>query len=425
MTTIERILENELKKLTPEERGTLREDVLVTFDILYKNINNRMINFENTILDTVIQRNRDLSIVNMIIPKEDFYLYEEDFSPVMSEDISSAPISSILQTDEMLYEKLVYIGDMDNIDTHDGKELEGEISFEGKTFTFKLKLIRDISYEKKIEELYRTFQLNFLKWKTVNAPYLSRIFKLVIIEHDENILGEMSKVPDALHLHKLKIKSEVLSGNFAEDYITIWNLTHVQKFGNGLIEPTENRINYIHTINSRQDIDLYLVPEQGLHIYSIGKTSTGYRVVTDTNKDITWNFINVSDVAHIRYEEKLKYPVFKNYEIPLFINKLKELNKVRIRTVAEVHRIVNSYQNIKNRFELVNVEVTERMLAAEETKDLDFFIVDEFKLKKDTKYMYLYFNILKNDMFLKEELAFIVTIMQSFFPEYQCKGVLK
>jgi len=424
MTTIEKILENELKRLTPEERGTLREDVLLTFDTIYKNINNRMNTYENTILDTVIQRNKELSIVNMIVPKEDFYLYEEYFSPVMIGDTNQTSILSTLQTDEKLYEKLVYVGEMENIDAYNEKELDAKISFEGRTFLFKLKLLRDTSYEKKIDELYRTFQLNSLRWKTVNAPYLSRIFKLVIVDHDEDFLEEMSKISNSTHLYKLEIESSEILQNFAQDYISVWNITPVQKFGNGVIEPTENRINYIHSIDSRENVDLYLVPEQGIHVYSVGKTSMGYRVVTDTNKNITWNFVSISDVSQIAYEEKLTYPIFKNQEISLFINKLRELNKVRIRTVAEIHRIIHSYQNIKNRFELVDVKVTDKMQGAVETKDLDFFIVDEFKLKKDTKYMYLYFKVLKNDVYLIEELSFIVTIMQSFFPEYQCKGVL-
>lgn len=424
MNTIEQILENELKKLTPEQRGTLREDVLVTFNILYQNINNRMVNFENKILDTSIQRNKDLSIVNMIVPKDDFYLYEEDFSPIIEGDNVSLPIISILNEEEKIYDKIIYIGELDEMRQYDGYEFEGLIEIEGKIFNFKLKLEKDNSYEKKLDELYRTFQLNFLKWKTINAPYVNRVFKIKIIEYSENITEEMAKIPDALHLHKIKIKDDIIKDYFAEDYITIWNITNVQKFGNGLIEPTENRINYIHTINSRKDIDLYLVPEQGIHVYSVGKTSTGYRVVTNTNKEVTWNFINISDVAHIRYEQKLIYPVFKNSEIPLFINKLTTLNKIRIRTVSEIHRVANSYDNIKRRFELQNVEVTNEEKPSVDTKDLDYFIVDEFKLKRDTKYMYLYFYPYKQDAFIKEELSFIVTVMQSLFPEYQCRGVL-
>lgn len=424
MDTIERVLENELKKLTPEERETLRGDVLVTFKTLYNNITTRMDIFENKILDTSIQRNKELSIINMIVPREDFYMYEEDFSPVIEDDQNSNPIYSILQTDNKLYEKIVYVGPMESIDNYDGYEFDGVIYLEGKKFTLKLRLERDTAYSGKTEELYKTFQLNFLKWKTINAPYLNRIFKIAIIDYDEAILEEMSKIQDALKIHKLKIDDSIISSYFAEDYITIWNITHVNHFGNGVIEPTENRINYIHDINSTKNIDLYLVPEQGIHVYSIGKTSLGYRIVTNTNKNITWKFINISEVAHIRYEEKLKYPVFKNYEIPLFINKLKELNKVRIRTVAEIHRVVNSYENIKNRFELENIEVSNNNMSAVETIDLDSFIIDEFKLKKDNKFMYLYFKVLKNDSFVNEQLSFIVTIMQSLFPEYQCKGVL-
>lgn len=424
MNDIEKMLENELKRLTPEERGTLREDVLLTFNVLYQNINNRMTSFENKILDTSIQRHKELSMVNMIIPKDDFYLYEEDFSPVNEGDNLSLPIFTILNTKEKLYEKIVYIGELNEMEKYDGYEFKGEINIEGKIYNFKLKLEKDYSYAGKIEELYRTFQLNFLRWKTINAPYLNRIFKIVITEFDETILEEMLKIPDAKDIHKINIRNDVISDYFAEDYISVWNITHIKKFGNGTIEPTENRINYIHDVNSRKDIDLYLVPKRGIHVYSIGKTSTGYRIVTDTNKEITWNFINISDVSHIRYEQKLTYPVFKNNEISLFINKLKSQNKIRIRTVAEVHRIINSYDNIKRRFELQKVEVTDDLMVVEDTIDLDSFIVDEFKLKKDTKFMYLYFYPYKMDVFIKEQLSFIITIIQAYFPEYQCKGVL-
>ena len=425
MTTIERILENELKKLAPEERETLRGEVLLTFNILYSNIINKMNSFESTILDTSIERNKDLSIVNMIVPKEDFYLFEENFSPVIPEDKNTMSIFSKIQEQESLYEKIVYVGDLDKIDEYDGYEFEGELNLEGKISIFKLKLVKDNSYKGKLEELYKTFQLNFLKWKTVNAPYLNRIFRIEIIEYEENLIEELANIPEVNEITSLKIRDEIIKKYFAQDHITIWNISHAEKFGNGLIQPTENRINYIHTITSNDDVDLYLVPETGVHVYSIGKTSTGFRIVTDTNKDIYWKFISVSDVSKIKYDERLKYPVFDNYEISLFINKLKSLNKVRIRTVAEIHRIVNSYENIKKRFELIDVEITDKIKESEECKDLDYFIIDEFKLKKDTKYIYLYFEVIKKDIFLIEELSFIITMMQSFFPEYQCKGVLK
>jgi hypothetical protein len=147
MTTIERILENELKKLAPEERETLRGEVLLTFNILYSNIINKMNIFENTILDTTIERNKDLSIVNIIVPKEDFYLFEENFSPVIPEDKNTMSIFSKIQEQESLYEKIVYVGDLDKIDEYDGYEFEGELNLEGKISIFKLKLVKDNSYK--------------------------------------------------------------------------------------------------------------------------------------------------------------------------------------------------------------------------------------------------------------------------------------
>ena len=431
MNTIDKIIENELKKLSYKERETFRGDILSTFNALYKNINERMTNFENKILDTSLQRNDEIHIINMLVPKDEYYLYEEQFSPIKLEDNINNPLITLLQNKDIetdkepiVYDKIVYVKEKDDMLKYSGYLFEGESYIDGKMYKFKLRLEKDDSYKQKIEELYHTFQLNFLKWTTLNVPYASRVFKIIITEYDNTIIEALNKLPDRDKISNIDILDENIKRDFAIKHIPVWNMIHTFKYSNGTIEPTENRINYTHTVKSNNDHELYLVPIQDVHVYSIGKISEGYKIITDTNKAMSWDFISIPNITKLDYDKRLEFPVFTNNEIDLFINKLKYMNKIRIRTEAEIHRVVNSYKNIRERFKLINIEVTDKIKDSRGTEDLDYFIIDEFKMKKDTKFMYLYFETVKKDQFLDEELSFIISLMQPYFPEYQCKGIL-
>ena len=84
----DKIINESLKELEKEERTLFRESSLETFDMLEKNIKNRMNNFEAKILSSGKKKGKYSTVVSILVPREDYYLYEMKFSPMLDEDIN-------------------------------------------------------------------------------------------------------------------------------------------------------------------------------------------------------------------------------------------------------------------------------------------------------------------------------------------------
>lgn len=273
----------------------------------------------------------------------------------------------------------------------------------------------------KVKEIYEVFGLNGMKWKTLNVPYFNKIFKLKIKDYDREILEVLKKVDKNI---EIVIEKNELERYWMEDYILVWNILRMSMMGNGEIQPTKDRIHYEHTLFFNDIRNIYLCPDKDIYIYYIQRIGTGFRIVTDENREMKWEFIKISDVDEKVCEKKLGLPVFSNRMNLSFINKIKMENDIRLRNLGEIKRIVNSFTDVTSRIELINVEVTDHEKKYVATIDLNPFMIDEFKLKGENSNIYLYFRELKRDVYIKEIMDFIISELQIYFPEYRCRGVL-
>ena len=357
----------------------------------------------------------------MIVPKNDFYLYEENFSPIILSDVIERPLIEILNSEDKVYKKIILDIDRENIETISNLTFDGVGKLNGIEYTFTFKLEKDDSYNRKIKEIYDVFGLNGLKWRTLNTPYLYKAFKVIIVEFKEELLEELKKTDEVLNID---IDKKGFEKNWVEDYLILWNVIHINMLGNGEINPTKDRIHYEHTLFFNNNNNVYLCPDKEIYIYYIQRILNGFRIITDENREMKWEFIKIAEADEKVYEKKLNYPVFSNRINPSFINKIKMENDIRLRNLGEIKRIVNSFDDITKRMELVRVEITDEEKRYISTNDSNPFVIDEFKLKGKNSNMYFYFKIIKKDFYIKEILDFIISELQLYFPEYDCKGVL-
>lgn len=421
MEHIKKIIENELKNLEVDDRILFRKTSLKTFEYLVNNLEKRMEDFEAKILDSTISQEDNMNIVTMIVPKDDFYLYEERFSPVLPSDGIDKKLLEILDTEEKIYKKIVLNTDRDKFLELEEIEINGTVHIEEKEYSFTFKLEKDNEYMEKIKEIYEVFGLNGMKWKTLNTPYFNKIFKLKIKDYDREILEVLKKVDENI---EIVIEKNELEKYWMEDYILVWNIIRMSMMGNGEIQPTKDRIHYEHTLFFNNIRNIYLCPDKDIYIYYIQRIGTGFRIITDENREMKWEFIKISDTDEKVCEKKLGLPVFSNRMNLSFINKIKMENDIRLRNLGEIKRIVNSFTDVTSRIELINVEVTDHEKKYVATNDLNPFMIDEFKLKGENSNIYLYFRELKRDVHIKEIMDFIISELQIYFPEYRCRGVL-
>ena len=421
MKYIKKIIENELKNLIEDDRMLFRKTSLKTFEFLVSDLEKRIEDFESKILDSAISQESTISIINMIVPKNDFYLYEENFSPIILSDVIERPLIEILNSEDKVYKKIILDIDRENIETISNLTFDGVGKLNGIDYSFIFKLEKDDSYDRKIKEIYDVFGLNGLKWRTLNTPYLYKAFKVVIVEFKEELLEELKKTDEVLNID---IDKKGFEKNWVEDHLILWNVIHINMLGNGEINPTKDRIHYEHTLFFNNNNNVYLCPDKEIYIYYIQRILNGFRIITDENREMKWEFIKIAEADEKVYEKKLNYPVFSNRINPSFINKIKMENDIRLRNLGEIKRIVNSFDDITKRMEPVRVEITDEEKRYISTNDSNPFVIDEFKLKGKNSNMYFYFKIIKKDFYIKEILDFIISELQLYFPEYDCKGVL-
>lgn len=421
MKYIKKIIENELKNLIEDDRMLFRKTSLKTFEFLVSDLEKRIEDFESKILDSAISQESTISIINMIVPKNDFYLYEENFSPIILSDVIERPLIEILNSEDKVYKKIILDIDRENIETISNLTFDGVGKLNGIDYSFIFKLEKDDSYDRKIKEIYDVFGLNGLKWRTLNTPYLYKAFKVVIVEFKEELLEELKKTDEVLNID---IDKKGFEKNWVEDHLILWNVIHINMLGNGEINPTKDRIHYEHTLFFNNNNNVYLCHDKEIYIYYIQRILNGFRIITDENREMKWEFIKIAEADEKVYEKKLNYPVFSNRINPSFINKIKMENDIRLRNLGEIKRIVNSFDDITKRMELVRVEITDEEKRYISTNDSNPFVIDEFKLKGKNSNMYFYFKIIKKDFYIKEILDFIISELQLYFPEYDCKGVL-
>lgn len=356
MKHIKKIIENELKNLIEDDRMLFRKTSLKTFEFLVSDLEKRIEDFESKILDSAISQESTISIINMIVPKNDFYLYEENFSPIILSDVIERPLIEILNSEDKVYKKIILDIDRENIETISNLTFDGVGKLNGIDYSFIFKLEKDDSYDRKIKEIYDVFGLNGLKWRTLNTPYLYKAFKVVIVEFKEELLEELKKTDEVLNID---IDKKGFEKNWVEDHLILWNVIHINMLGNGEINPTKDRIHYEHTLFFNNNNNVYLCPDKEIYIYYIQRILNGFRIITDENREMKWEFIKIAEADEKVYEKKLNYPVFSNRINPSFINKIKMENDIRLRNLGEIKRIVNSFDDITKRMELVRAEITD------------------------------------------------------------------
>ena len=168
MDRLKKVIEDELKNLDVEERNLLRRTALSTINSLIDIVGNRMENFERSILDTTIQKNENIYIGSLMIPKKDLYLYEVTYSPILNSDLEESDLKKILtdETEEKVFKRVFINLGLEKLVKLENKILTGTVFCGSKEYTLKFRLEFATEYLEKMKLLYDIFCLNTIKWRT-------------------------------------------------------------------------------------------------------------------------------------------------------------------------------------------------------------------------------------------------------------------
>lgn len=414
MQHILKIIENDLKSLNKDEREEFRTAILNSFTRITEGIDKKINKFEKRILGTVGEAKENVDIFIALISKDEYYLYEDKFFPMIENVEVSLKDALTIRNGEF---KDIYLSiPSDKIEQYNGKILNAFVTIEEEIFQLKLKLIFNSKYKEQVKKLYDVFNLNNLKWKTLLNPYLKKMFTLEIEEYDEKL------IPLLNGKEKLDIDKEGLENIWHEDTLLCWNIKEKEVLGEGVIRPTKDRIHLENILNFSSNQKIYICPIENCHVYLVEKIGREQiMIISEDKKNILWKIWEIQEIEEEKLK-KLNYKSFNNKMELHFINKLKLEKDLRIRTIIELERILNSFSIFKKYFTFVAAIVTDKEKEKYSGYEVNSFILDEFRLKGYQKPLKIKLKILLNDEFTIDILSFVISEIQLYFPEYKCVG---
>jgi hypothetical protein len=193
----------------------------------------------------------------------------------------------------------------------------------------------------------------------------------------------------------------------------------------GFPMPAIDRINYEHVIslNKTGPDNGYLVKDNENLVRYIKRNKDELVIVSPKEKAGNWCILKVTQPVEEKVR-KFKYELISNCRKNSFINKFAQKQASIIRTKGEIMRIVNSFE-ASGRFKPESIQFGEFKNSSCITYDLNSFIVDDIRVGNDRKIMKLRFTSEEKDYFLIYDLlSFLVSEIQMYFPEFECKGEL-
>lgn len=298
-------------------------------------------------------------------------------------------------------------------------EFEGTITTNKKTHKAYFKITENYEYRQKINNLYKTFVNNNIRWTTVNMPYIYKIAKVILVSYEDDF--ERDEI-----IIRIDIDFKEYSQYIKYDMVPVWNIKNIKMKCNGFPLPCIDKINYEHSISIDKEgtENGYLVNASDEEIKYITFKDGSISIISQISDPITWDLYKI-----VKYKEdklkKYEYEVMSNYMNINFSNRFSFNNRYMVKSKSEIARLISSFK-VSEKLVFKDV-IVEELVREEDRKiyDANDFIVDEIREENIKKSLVLYFETIDKDNYLNDDiLSFLVGEVQFIYPEYKCEGRL-
>jgi hypothetical protein len=293
------------------------------------------------------------------------------------------------------------------------RKFRGVIKTRHSEYTARFHVCRNLSYRRQIEDLYRIFNLNYLPWRSVCAPYLYKLFD-VYIDDIENGNARES-------IEEAVVDFEEYAPFVRYQQVPLWNLATVAICTSAYPEPCIDKTNYEHRIFKPKFKEgaRYLVTNPDIRIDNI-RWSNGDLLITCPLPDpVTWEMYQCNPQAKREYPNRL----MGNAKQASFADTLMGVFRQPIKTKLELSRLIQAC-GYERDLTFAGVELVANF-PDKETYIVDDFIRDELRTGTWETAMRLDFQPADYDFYLNRDImSFLVSVVQRHFPEYECCGRL-
>jgi len=377
MERIEKLLEQELVKLKNEEE---REFFRHQIEGFYKDFKSKV--------------NLDMEDIEKIV--ENYFDSAEEYS------IYSIPVHE------------------DDTIEYTGK-YEGIVELEKEKYSVKIRLENVEDYIRKEKELYEAFVINGVRWNPFIMPYNDKFYNVVIYRRDNQDLDE--RIIKKINKNNLKYNLKNLEGKYFKNYHLMWNVSENKVVSEGYaVSQTEENM-YIHQITAQSNGLTLINPDKRKNLTDIEQRSDFKVFIKTKLRQIDmWTLMTVKNIGNENRYKEQKFKLISNIMNKNMINRLRYEYKNRIRSELEVYRISGAYKYL-NEIKLLRVEIDNGVKNEIVVKNKYRYINNELTEGIQDKVrdkLVLSVSYSENMEMKKDKLDYYISIIQFFFPEYEC-----
>lgn len=300
-----------------------------------------------------------------------------------------------------------------------GSKFKGRIETNKKTHIAYFKVSRNIEYEQKVISLYKSFINNNIKWTTINNPYIHKIADVILNECEDEIDPEEEIV-------KIDVDFGEYSSYVKYDMVPLWNIKELKLKYGAFPTPCIDKVNYEHVLSTiKEGADNgYLVNTKEKHINYIMFRKEAIVISTNIDESIKWDILKIVNCEESKIPS-YEYELMTNKVKVNFSNKISLEKRYTVKTKSELARVINSFESSRYlKFKEVVLEDFEDY-AADETYDVNDFIIDEIRDDNVKRRLILQFEPVDKENYMNNDiLSFLVSEVSFLYPEYKCEGIL-
>ncbi len=285
------------------------------------------------------------------------------------------------------------------------------------TYITNIELSPSMKYLKPMEKVYRLFQFNNIKWRTVNNPYA---YKFVNVAIKELPPFKPNEKINAITVHL---------GDYEQykknDMMLLWNVQQLTIAKNDFPIPVPGKDLFEHQfLLSELGADHgYLVHPDNSNIVDVRFDADKLVIITNIPKMPRWQVakFHIPSDTDIPW---LHYQIVSNRRKESFIERFATAkNNQPIRTKGEFIRIVNSFHAAEEiKFYKIDNQANQDTVG--ETSDLNYFVADEIRDEHAKEVMKVIFEAENSTFITVEQMSFLVSELQYRYPEYRWIGEL-
>jgi len=269
-----------------------------------------------------------------------------------------------------------------------------------------------------VANLYRLFISNNIPWQTVYAPYMFKMFDIIIVHVDsynKDAVGKVLGYKISYGEHASKIKTGL---------VPVWNVRKLHIVCEDFPLAAIDKVNYEYVFDlSGEGVENgYLADYDNADISATRREKKSLIVTSPLEKGLIWDMYKIMKRKEYVTED-FSFDLTNNAQEDSFAGRMIAYYGTVIKTHAELQRLLAAY-DVLGYVTLESVEVLPPGKTGE-TYEVNSFLLDEIRDIAAGKTLMLKFKAQKNEFYLnRDAMSFLVSQVQIMYPDFFCVGVL-